>query len=193
MSKPALLLMDLQEFIVNRFVGDSGKVFSERFNIISEAARRSRIPVIYVVVKFRKDFPEVSPQNKAFGQLRSAGMPLVEGEAAVEIHSSVAPKEGDIVVTKRRVGAFSGSDLDVVLRGQGVDHLILTGISTSGVVLSTLRVAADLDYKITVLSDCCYDKDEEVHRVLTEKIFPGQADVIKADAWLTQLKSLASS
>lgn len=190
MSKSALLLMDLQELIVSRYISD--EKFSERFTKLTDAARRSGIPVIYVVVKFRKDFPEVSPRNKIFGMLKSSGMPMVEGDPAVEIHSSVAPKEGDIVVTKRRVGAFSGSDLEAVLRGQGVDHLVLTGIATSGVVLSTLRAAADMDYKITVLSDCCYDKDEEVHRVLTEKVFPNQADVVTADEWLSQLKSLAA-
>jgi nicotinamidase-related amidase len=60
---------------------------------------------------------------------------------------------------------------------------VLTGISTSGVVLSTLREAADKDYQITVLSDCCADMDDEVHRVLTTKIFPRQADVLTVQEW----------
>ena len=55
------------------------------------------------------------------------------------------------------------------------DSLVLTGIATSGVVLSTLRQAADLDYGLTVLVDACADADPEVHRVLTEKVFPRQA------------------
>lgn len=97
--------------------------------------------------------------------------------------ATVAPETQDVVVTKRRVGAFSGSDLEVVLRSQGIDHIVLTGLSTIGVVLSTLRAAADLDYQITVLSDCCADRDEEVHRVLMEKVFPMQADVMTAQQW----------
>ncbi len=60
---------------------------------------------------------------------------------------------------------------------------MLAGIATSGVVLSTLREAADKDFKITVLSDCCADRDEEVHRVLTTKVFPRQADVMTAEEW----------
>jgi nicotinamidase-related amidase len=81
------------------------------------------------------------------------------------------------------VSAFTGSDLEVMLRSFEIKHLVLCGISTSGVVLSTVREAADKDYRITVLSDCCADRDEEVHRVLTTKIFPRQAEVITLEEW----------
>jgi nicotinamidase-related amidase len=91
------------------------------------------------------------------------------------------------VVVKRRVSAFTGSDLDVVLRGLGADTLVLTGIATSGVVLSTLRQAADLDYRLTVLDDACLDADPEVHRVLTEKVFPRQAAVRTVAHWTAEL------
>jgi nicotinamidase-related amidase len=83
----------------------------------------------------------------------------------------------------RRVSAFAGSDLDVVLRAGNVDHLMLTGIATSGVVLSTVRQAADPDFRLTVLSDGCLDNDPEVHRILTEKVFPRQAEVMTVSAW----------
>jgi nicotinamidase-related amidase len=82
------------------------------------------------------------------------------------------------------VSAFSGSDLDVVLRSLDVDSLVLTGIATSGVVLSTLRQAADLDFGLTVLSDLCADNDPEVHRILMDKVFPRQAAVITATEWV---------
>ena len=90
-------------------------------------------------------------------------------------------------MTKRRVGAFSGSDLEVVLRSQGVNSLVLTGIATSGVVLSTLRAAADMDFEITVLSDCCADADPIVHDVLMTKVFPRQAEVLTVDEWQAKL------
>lgn len=83
--------------------------------------------------------------------------------------------------------AFSGSDLELVLRSRGIGHLVLTGIATSGVVLSTLRQAADLDYRLTVLADACYDPDPEVHQLLTAKVFPRQADVVTIDEWSTTL------
>lgn len=91
------------------------------------------------------------------------------------------------MVTKKRVSSFAGSDLDMVLRSRGVTHLVLAGLATNGVVLSTLRQAADLDYGLTVLRDGCADPDEEVHQLLLVKVFPRQADVVTADEWIGQL------
>jgi nicotinamidase-related amidase len=113
---------------------------------------------------------------------------VVEGSASTEIPLEIAPLEGDILVTKRRVSAFSGSDLDVVLRGLGADTLVLTGLVTSGVVLSTLTEAVDLDFKLVVLKDLCSDSDEEVHRVLLEKVFPSRADVVASRDWVARIK-----
>jgi nicotinamidase-related amidase len=57
---------------------------------------------------------------------------------------------------------------------------VLTGVSTSVVVLSTLRQAFDLDYRILVASDCCADPDREVHDMLLSRVFPRQATVTSA-------------
>ncbi|WP_279582549.1 cysteine hydrolase family protein [Fodinicola feengrottensis] len=109
---------------------------------------------------------------------------FTEADPHAAIDQSVAPRPGEIVVTKKRVSAFTGSDLEVVLRSAGIEHLVLTGIATSGVVLSTLRQAADLDYQLTVLSDGCFDPDPEVHQVLVGKVFPRQAEVTTVDDWI---------
>jgi nicotinamidase-related amidase len=190
MAKTGLLLMDLQNGIVNHIVKDAH--FISRIQKVTTIAREAAIPIIHVVVRFREQYPEVSPRNKAFGALKSGGFPLQEGNPAADIHSGVAPQPNDIIVTKRRVSAFSGSDLEIVLRSQEIDHLILTGIATSGVVLSTLRAGADMDYEITALSDCCVDRDEEVQRVLMEKIFPTQAEVMTAEQWSQRFRGHAS-
>ena len=135
-----------------------------------------------MVVGFRKGYPEVNPNNKSFVILKSGAMNF-DAEEGTAVHESVAPQPGEIIITKKRVSAFAGSDLEVILKSLGINHLVLTGIATSGVVLSTLREAADKDYILTVLSDCCADRDEEVHRVLTTKIFPRQAEVMTAEEW----------
>ena len=85
-----------------------------------------------------------------------------------------------------RIGAFA-SDLAVVLSGLGTTDLVLAGISTSGVVLSTIRDAADRDFGLTVLHDACFDADDEVHRVLTQKVFPRQAEVVSTEEWIASL------
>lgn len=184
-GRSALLVMDVQRGIVERF-GETPHVL-ERLSDAIAAARSAAIPVIYVVVRFRPGYPEISARNRSFAAIRDAGTRMEETDPATEIHPAVAPQTGDIVVTKRRVSAFSGSDLDVVLRAQEITHLVLTGIATSGVVLSTLRAAADLDYRPSVLSDCCADADDEVQRVLLGKVFPRQAGVLTAEEWAATL------
>jgi nicotinamidase-related amidase len=179
-SNAALLVMDVQEGIVERF-GEAPLL--ERVERAIAAARGAGLPVIYVKVDFRPGFPEVSKRNRSFSQVAQGGF---LGEKT-RVHPAVAPQPGDVEVTKRRVSAFAGSDLEVVLRAQEAATLVLTGIATSGVVLSTLREAADKDYELVVLSDCCADPDAEVHRVLLEKVFPRQADVLDVEGWARTL------
>ncbi|MEW1911027.1 isochorismatase family cysteine hydrolase [Kitasatospora sp. NPDC085895] len=183
MTGTALLVMDLQVGIVSRIDEPD---YLPRLARAVEAARAAGVPVVYVVLGFRPGHPEIPARNKSFGALRPGAFTPDDPGAAV--HPDLAPREGDTVVTKKRISAFAGSDLDLVLRGSGIEHLVLTGIATSGVVLSTVRQAADLDHRLTVLSDGCADADPEVHRVLTGKVFPRQAEVTTVEEWLTTLK-----
>jgi nicotinamidase-related amidase len=190
MASTALLVMDVQQGIVDRF-GDDDEGYLPRLAAAVQAARGAGIRVIYVVVGFRAGHPEVSERNKSFAAIAGTGR-FADGDPGAAIHPVVAPADGDVIVTKRRVSAFTGSDLEVVLRAAGIDHLVLTGIATSGVVLSTLRQAADLDYRLTVLADGCLDADPEVHRVLTDKVYPRQADVLRVAEWTESLAKPAA-
>ena len=188
MTSAALLIMDIQQGVMARFTGDDH--YLARLREAIAAARGAGIPVIYVTVSFRPGHPEISSRNTTFAAAAAAGR-LVQGDPATDIHPAVAPQAGEVVVIKRRVSAFAGSDLAVVLRAGGIDTLVLAGVATSGVVLSTLRQAADLDYQLTVLSDGCLDADPEVHRVLTEKVFPRQASVVTVVQWTASLPARA--
>jgi nicotinamidase-related amidase len=184
-SRPVLLVMDFQHGIVER-VSDSPVI--DAADRAVKAARAAQIPVIFVRVAFRPGYPEVAESNATFGAVKASGADAyTETHPATQVHASLSPLEAEPVVTKRRVSAFSGSDLDVLLRGCEAGTLVMAGISTSGVVLSTLRQAADLDYRIIVLADACADTDPEVHRVLTEKVFPRQAQVTTTDEWIASL------
>jgi nicotinamidase-related amidase len=190
MTSTAVLVMDLQQGVVNRFDEDAG--YLTRLSAAVSAARAAGIAVIYVVVAFRLGYPEVSPRNKSFAAIAGTGR-FTESDPDTRIHPAVGPAAGDVIVAKRRVSAFAGSDLDLVLRAGGVEHLVLAGIATSGVVLSTVRQAADLDYRLTVLSDGCLDGDPEVHRVLTEKVFPRQAEVTTVADWTARVGEAAEA
>lgn len=184
MSSTALLVMDVQQDIVDRFAED--EAYLPRLATAVEVARGAGIRVIYVIVGFRAGYPEISPRNKSFAAVSGTGR-FAEGAPGSAIHPAIAPASGDVIVTKRRVSAFAGSDLELVLRAGGIDSLVLAGIATSGVVLSTLRQAADMDYGLTVLADGCLDSDAEVHRVLIEKVFPRQAEVVLVADWTASL------
>lgn len=179
-QKTALLILDMEVGILAR-MGDTTALLSNAAKAIAKA-RANNIPVIYVVVSFRPGAPEVSLNNKIFGAGKEHYSTINMNEF-MQIHADIAPQANEVITVKRRVSAFSGSDLEIVLRAQGIDHIVLTGIATSGVVLSTTREAADKDYRITILSDCCADSDEEVHRVLMTKVFPRQADVLTLEEW----------
>ncbi len=167
-EQSVVLIMDYQTEIVANYASDGGLV--ERAAGVLNAARKAGIPVIYVVVSFREGYPEVGSRG-VFQFVKGTGR-MVQGTDAVAVHSGVAPKPGDVVVTKKRIGAFTGSDLEVILRSMGRYTLYMMGVATSGVVLSTVRLATDMDYNPVVITDCCSDRDEEVHRVLTQKVFP---------------------
>lgn len=93
------------------------------------------------------------------------------------------------IITKHRVNAFFGTDLDMMLRAQGRDTLILMGHATSGVILSTVRYAADADCRLIVVEDGCADRDPQVHDPLMEKVFPRQATVASAQDVVRALNS----
>jgi nicotinamidase-related amidase len=175
-NNTALLVMDMQTAVIRNYKEITDNVAKAIAN-----ARANNIPVIYVVIGFRPGMPEISMNNKMFAA--SKGRATSGMEELMKIDNTIAPEENDIIITKRRVSAFTGSDLEIVLRAQGIQHIILTGVSTSGVVLSTLREAADKDYRISVLSDCCTDADQEVHNILVNKVFIKQAAVLKLAEW----------
>ncbi len=185
-NKTALLVMDMQSEIVP-MLGDKGPALVERTAGVVAAARRAKLPIIYVAVGFRAGYPELNLRNATFAAVAKTGRFQT---MTPEIVPALAPQGEEVVVVKHRVSAFAGTDLEVVLRAQGIETLVLLGISTSGVVLSTVRHGSDADYRIVVVKDCCGDGDDEVHRVLTEKVFVRQATVVNANEVIEALQSV---
>ena len=176
--RTALLVMDFQSEVVT-MLGDRAAAALGRAAGLCAAARTANVPVIYVVVGFRPGYPELNPRNASFAAVAHSGR-FVAATPGADIAAAIRPVEGDVVVVKHRVSAFAGTDLEMLLRAKAIDTLVLCGIATSGVVLSTARHAADADYRLVVVADCCADRDDEVHRVLTEKVFVRQATVTSA-------------
>jgi nicotinamidase-related amidase len=174
----ALLVMDYQVDTLTRFMtaAQSAEVSACVPELIA-AARDAGMMVIHVVVAFRPGHPEISPRNLGFSALKANGMKVAGSEDAA-IHPATAAREGKPIVVKHRVSPFVDTDLETLLRASGIDTLVLAGVHTSGVVLSTVRHAGDLDYRLVVVRDCCADPNAELHAMLLDIVFPKQAAVI---------------
>ena len=165
-DRTAVLIMDFQQRIIANVATEPAAVVENAARALA-GARQAGIPVIYVVHR---------------------GGPFAEYAPDVELHDGVAPEEGELVITKVRPGPFSTTALDVTLREMGRDNLVIMGVATSGCVLSSVRWAVDINYSFIVLSDACSDGDPEVHRVLTEKVYPRQGTVMTTDEFLHVLQ-----
>ena len=180
--RSALLVMDYQVGILAMLADPEAQL--ERGARAIELMRAAGATVGFVRVAFADEdlvgIPEQSRFHERAGQMHADA-------PHTQIHAGVAPRDGDIVVRKTRVGAFSTTDLDTQLRERGIDTIVLAGISTSGVTLSTVRDGADRDYRVLVLSDASADPDAEVHAFLTGTIFPRQAEVLTTEELASRL------
>ncbi len=172
----AVLSLDIQDGIFNFVPGAKAAVPAAEQ--VVKTARKEGFPLIHVGIGFEPGFPEISPSHPRFSMIKERKM-FIKGSETARIHPSIF-ESGDLVVYKHRVSGFAGNALQMILSAQKIESLVLFGIATSGIVLSTLRMASDLDYKCFVIKDACFDSDEEVHRVLTEKVFAAQATVLTA-------------
>ena len=188
MGRSALILCDLQNAILSHVPDTKDELLRKTVPVLAaareHAGEHGPLLIVHVAVKFRPGLHEISPNNKSFYALKDRGEFFTEGNPACDFAPEVAPKAGEVQVTKRRVGAFSTTDLQTVLSSNGVTKIYLAGIATSGVILSTVRDAADRDYQIVVIRDACTDRDEEVHRVLIEKVLSKQADIVTSEEFV---------
>jgi nicotinamidase-related amidase len=187
-SRTAILAMDFQGNILATLANPEGVVTRAAEAIA--ATRTAGGLVVFVRVAFTRDELSAFPPHSAMGQRMNTMAEKVLSDApSTQVDPRLGLKQGDICVRKRRVGPFSSTDLNVRLRTAGVDTLVLSGIHTSGCVLSGMREAHDLDYRLIVLSDACADPDPTIHEVLTSKIFPKQGSVMTVEAYRRALEA----
>ncbi|MFD9890453.1 cysteine hydrolase family protein [Amycolatopsis sp. NPDC059027] len=145
-------------------------------------ARAAGALVVFVRFAVRGNGTDLPPGNAMFRSFYEAGDDFHQGSAGTEIDLPVADE--DVVVLKRRASAFAGTDLDLVLRSNGVDTLVIAGVATSAMVAATCYDAADRDYRVTVLRDGCADGDQATHDFFMDKVFPSRGfEVVSCAEW----------
>ena len=186
-TRTAVLSMDLQTWIVATYVKDRDR-FITRVNALLQSARQAGALVVHVSPGFRPGMPEVSPRNALFSGIKAVPerRRLFEGELSV-LDCGVIVNDEDICISKLRVRSSTRTDLKMVLRARDIDTLILFGIATHGVILSTTLHASDADYRMFIVEDCCAELDAELHRNLFEKVYAARATIVDAEELIATL------
>ncbi|MBI2868403.1 MAG: cysteine hydrolase [Chloroflexi bacterium] len=178
-----MLVMDCQRSILEALTPVDRERVLQNVSRALQAARAANMAVFYVVVQFRDGYAEVAPRNTLFSQVKQNGA-LRQSQDNAQVCPEVAPLPGEPVVIKKRIGAFTGSDLEVLLRSRGIDTLVLTGVSTLGVIESTARQAFDMDYRVFVLGDCCADRNPEDSALALARFLPRISTVCPVDEFI---------
>lgn len=135
-------------------IGQAGKLL--------EAARRSGATAVYTRVAWQPGYPDLVA-NSPLLSIVAQSQCLIEGSDKAQIVPQLAPQDGDVVLTHQRVGGFSASQLDVILRSRGVDTVLFAGVATNASVESTARQASDLGYRTIIVADACSAADPGAH------------------------------
>jgi nicotinamidase-related amidase len=184
-DRTALLLMDLQHGTLASIPQADGLL--DRVGRVRGAALAAGVEVVHVRVAFTAaEHAAVPGHHRVSAAIAGQGY-LAEGSHEVDIHPEVRPGPGEHVVTKTRTGAMATTGLDGFLRERGIDTLMLAGVYTSGVVLSTASDAADRDYRLLALADACADPDAELHERLLATVMARHAQITDTDSAIAAL------
>ncbi|CAG8600073.1 1272_t:CDS:2, partial [Acaulospora morrowiae] len=188
LDNAAFLFCDYQNDVIGMIqTGNTLNQFLTRsrslFNAVHLARQKKNVSCFSIGLSFRPGYPELSPHlnSRYLEQFKTTGR-LIEGTKGAEFIDGMIPRESDIVIKRRRADAFYNTDLQMILESRNIRHIILSGIATSDVILPTILTAFNKDMTITVVSDCCFDVNESVQKMLTDEFFPKQdVTVVRLD------------
>ncbi len=166
----ALIVQDLQNDVImagGAFCGDPGPAeHAKSQNVVANvkklaaAAREKGMPVIHVWYVVEKGAPGLK-QNAPLFQAVKATNGIVRGTWGAAPVEGLEPKKGDLIVEKMRMCAFTDTSLEQLLKGHGVERLVITGAWTNFSIEHTARTGADLGYACTVISDATSTINDE--------------------------------
>ena len=167
MPQDALLVIDVQKEVLDpkgTLGGDLPKVADGLLAAVRtmvDWAHDQDIPVIWIRMAFRPGYID-APLSVRESADEMAGR-LVDGSWGADIVDGVGQRDDDYVITKKRPSAFFGTDLDWLLRGLGVERLIVIGTSTNWAVESTVRDADSLGYRVVIAREATGARMGDMH------------------------------
>lgn len=164
-ARTALLIIDMQrDFFAGNPNGIAGVV--PGVARLAGIAREFGCAVIHTREGYDGDLGDVTPYRRHLGYVGRPGPLgrfLIRGEPGHEFIDELRPLPGETVIDKAGFSAFYGTDLHEGLRAAGIDHLILSGVTTQCCVHSTLRDAVDRGYWCLTVADCCGATEPGLH------------------------------
>jgi nicotinamidase-related amidase len=180
----AVLSMDMQKAPVRKSAMFKERNVGQKAKTVLDGARKAGVQVIHVVIDYQPAF--FSPKNMFLQKIRIPilSAPGVNVSELLEIVDEVKPVGDEPIIRKPRMNPFFGTALDSMLRSKDIDTVVLMGVATEFVVEAAARHAADADYRVIVLEDCCAAFSDEAHRVALHimdhlAILAGSADFLK--------------
>ena len=175
-GRTALLLIDMQVDFVD---GDDAQAAVRQAASLADSARQAKVPCVFVRLITRED--DETPFLQEWKTRRGLGAPPLcrEGTRGAEFVGP-QPQGGEMVFSKKRYNAFIGTGLDTALRGEGIDTLVVAGLTTECCIDSSVRDAFERDYHVFVVSDAtaCYAR--ELHRAALEALKLNCAGIVSS-------------
>jgi ureidoacrylate peracid hydrolase len=199
--RTALIVVDMQiDFLAEGAPLEvtAGRVMIPQLKRTIDFCREREIPVIYTAHVHRRDGSDMGlfKHNAAI----AGGNALTEGEPGTAIYPEIAPRHHELVIKKHRFSGFYGTDLELVLRGLGVDTVVICGVTTENCCHGTARDAMFRDFKVIFLSDATGTFDyadvgqgglsaDEVHRSTLVILSLSTADVMTVEEFFAKVRA----
>ncbi|WP_175921685.1 isochorismatase family cysteine hydrolase [Burkholderia latens] len=174
-AQTALIVMHYQTDILGLFPSVAPALLANTRKLC-DAARAAGIHVCFANLRFSPGYPEVSPRNKNGQGIKQLGLFVDDGPCP-----ELGRLDNEPLIAAHRASVFYRTDLQPRLVAQGIDTLILVGIASTGVVLSSVAHASDADFRLFTVKDCCYDPDQVVHEHLFATAFETRTTVLSLD------------
>ncbi len=197
----ALLVIDMQ----NGFCSDDGSVNriglpAERLRAVIkpcarlvQAAQAVGVPVIYTRFVFRPDFADGGVMVKELLPALETEHALTAGSWDAEIVDELQPEKEDFVVDKNRPSGFYATGMEPILKGLGIENLVVCGVTTNCCVETTVRDASQRDYRPFVVADAVAEFDDERHTVALQSMAMLFADVVEVNDVLERWQGQATA
>ncbi|AXK83075.1 cysteine hydrolase [Pseudolabrys taiwanensis] len=204
LARTALLIIDMQRDFLEP--GGFGETLGNDVSLLEAAvdpckavlaaARDTGMLVIHTREGHRPDLSDAPPAkiergapSKRIGDLGPMGRILIRGEPGHDIIDALYPIEGEPVIDKPGKGAFYQTDLQLVLQNNGIENLLVCGVTTEVCVNTTVREANDRGYRCVVLGDCCASYFPEFH-AMGLKMIKAQGGIF---GWVSDSRAMVAA